>query len=64
MSAPLAVPVALRVHSLVCRSSIDMALCSWASLARCSDRPLHFVVHDDGSLGPEERDRLESALPE
>jgi hypothetical protein len=61
MSASLA--VALRVHSLVCRSSIDMALRSWTSLARCSDRPLHFVVHDDGSLGPEERDRLAGALP-
>jgi len=54
----------MKLHSLACHSAVEMAVHGFASLARCSDQPLHFVVHDDGSLTPEDCGRLRTALGE
>lgn len=51
------------VHALVCHSAVEMARRGFTSLMRCSDRPLRFIVHDDGSLQSEDCERLEEALP-
>jgi hypothetical protein len=39
-----------------------MTIRTLPSLARCSDRPLRFLLHDDGSLLPGDCDRLRAAL--
>ncbi len=50
------------VHSLVCRRDLNMFLLAAKSFLRyCSDVSL--VVHDDGSLGPEENSILMTHLP-
>lgn len=55
-------PAAVTVHSLACHAAVAMACRGFASLARCSARPINFVVHDDGSLEPEDRERLQAAV--
>ena len=54
----------MKLHSLACHSAVEMALRGFASLARCSDQPLHFVVHDDGSLTADDSSRLRAMLDE
>lgn len=53
---------AVQLHSLVCHAAVDMARRGFSSLARCSDRSLQFVVHDDGSLQSVDLDRLRNAI--
>lgn len=50
------------VRSLVCHSAVEMTIRAVKSLARYSDRPLRFALHDDGSLRPADCDRLYAAL--
>ncbi len=50
------------VRSLVCHAAVEMAVVGLASLARHSDRPLAFLLHDDGSLQADDFDRLRTAL--
>lgn len=57
ISAP---PVVVR--SLVCHTAVEMAIAGLSSLAQFSDRPLTFVLHDDGSLQREDVERLTTAL--
>jgi hypothetical protein len=51
------------VRVLAGRDSVPMAVRALASLARRSDRPLAFVVHDDGTLDERDRERLREAIP-
>ena len=60
--AGTAISAPVTVHALACHAAVDMAARGFASLARCSDRPIRFVVHDDGTLGPEDHGRLQDAV--
>jgi hypothetical protein len=51
------------VRVLAGRDSASMAVRALPSLARRSDRPLAFVVHDDGTLDERHRERLREAIP-
>jgi hypothetical protein len=50
------------VHSLLCHRDVDMALKCLGSCVRYARDPYRWVIHDDGSLLPEDRDRLAAAL--
>jgi hypothetical protein len=53
---------AVVVRSLASHASTPLACRSFASLERCSDRPLKFVVHDDGTLQVDDQERLRAAV--
>ena len=52
----------VRVHALMGRAMTGMAQRAFSSIARCSDRPIHFVVHSDGSLRSDDAEALRSAV--
>jgi hypothetical protein len=52
----------VEVHSLLCHRDVEMALKCLGSCARYARDPLGWVIHDDGSLRPEDRERLADAL--
>jgi len=51
-----------RVASLLGHSHVDLAILCLGSLLRRSAEPLALRLHDDGSLTPEDRERLAGAL--
>ncbi len=53
-----------RVASLLGHSHVDLAILCLGSLLRRSVEPLTLRLHDDGSLTPEDRERLAGALGE
>lgn len=53
-----------RVASLLGHSHVDLAILCLGSLLRRSAEPLALRLHDDGSLTPEDRERLARALGE
>jgi hypothetical protein len=50
------------VATLLGHSHVEMALACLASLLRYSAEPLHLHIHDDGTLNPEDLDRLRQEL--
>lgn len=50
------------VSSLLGRRQVDTALVCLGSLLRCSEEPLALRLHDDGTLGRDDLDRLEAGL--
>ena len=52
----------LTIRTLLCHRDVDMALACLGSLLKFSFEPLHLVIHDDGSLTPEDAARLLSEL--
>jgi lipopolysaccharide biosynthesis glycosyltransferase len=55
---------ALTVRSLICHRDVDMAIACLGSLLKFSAEPLKLVLHNDGSLTPEDQARLTSELGE
>ncbi|HEY0513840.1 MAG TPA: hypothetical protein VGH73_18165 [Thermoanaerobaculia bacterium] len=53
-----------RVATLLGRAHVDMGLACLGSLLRHSADPLHLRVHEDGTLGEADRDRLAAGLGE
>ncbi len=51
------------VRSLVCHAAVEMALRAFQSFVRCADRPIQFILHDDGSLREADVERLQTTLP-
>ncbi len=56
-------PPVQEVHSLICHRDVDMALMCLSSLHTFSQEPLRSVLHDDGSLTPEDVAKLQQGLP-
>ena len=52
------------VATLLGHAQVEMAILCLGSLLRHSAQPLRLQVHDDGTLSPEDRDRLALALGE
>ena len=50
----------ITVHGLVCHDHVDMACKGFASLLKFSVASVQLVVHDDGSLTPEDVEKLQS----
>lgn len=53
---------AVTVHSLIGARQVEVALRCLPSLAAAAPAPVHFALHDDGSLGDGDRQRLEEHL--
>lgn len=51
------------VRTLICHRHIPMGLRCLPSLMKYSQEPVQFVIHDDGTLGPEDAARIVEALP-
>lgn len=51
-------PSPLTVSTLLCHRDVDMGLRCLKALTDCSDVPIEFAIHDDGSLSAEDRERL------
>lgn len=51
-----------RVATLLGHAHVEMAIACLGSLLRCSADPLYLRVHEDGTLTPEDRERLEAGL--
>lgn len=49
---------ALTVSTLLCHRDMAMGLRCFRSLADCSEEPVEFVIHDDGSLDAEDKQLL------
>ncbi len=62
MADPTTPGTPLPVFSLQCHRDLEMALQLLPSLLRRCRDPIELVVHDDGSLTPEDGDRLREAL--
>lgn len=52
----------LRVATLLGHAHVEMAIACLGSLRRCSADPIRFRIHEDGTLTPEDRERLEAGL--
>lgn len=50
------------VHGLVCHRDVHLALTCLGSLLKLSADPINLVMHDDGSLTPEDKEKLLSGL--
>lgn len=59
----LADPAALQVRTLLCHRDVPLMLRCWPTLVACSRDPVETVVHDDGSLTPEDEVALQAAIP-
>lgn len=46
--------MAAPVHTLICKAHLGFGIPCLRSLVRCSAEPLNLVVHEDGSLGPDD----------
>jgi hypothetical protein len=53
----------IEVHMLLCHRDVAMALQSLKSLLRFTPEPFAVVLHDDGTLTPEDRSHLAHHLP-
>ncbi|HVX83175.1 MAG TPA: hypothetical protein VH253_00005 [Phycisphaerae bacterium] len=52
----------LNVHTCVGHSHVDLTITCLSSLLRFSADPLSIIIHEDGSLTPDDRARLDAAL--
>ncbi|HVS70142.1 MAG TPA: hypothetical protein VHQ47_02690 [Phycisphaerae bacterium] len=52
----------LNVHTCVGHAHVDLTITCIGSLLRFSADPLSIIIHEDGSLTPEDRARLDAAL--
>lgn len=52
----------LPVHTLICHAHVDLALACLKSLLRYSADPFSLILHEDGSLTPEDHKRLDAGL--
>jgi len=52
------------VHTLACEAHLWFAIPCLKSLLACSEEPVQFVIHDDGSLTEESFARFASAFPD
>lgn len=52
-----------QVRVLVCKRDVALASQCLGSLLRYSADPIELILHDDGSIGSDEKARLEAALP-
>jgi hypothetical protein len=52
----------LTIRTLLCHRDVDMALICLGSLLRFSVEPINLIVHDDGSLTPEDIEKLLNGL--
>jgi hypothetical protein len=52
----------LRLRTLLCHRDVDLAIQCLLSAKHYSADPVEFVIHEDGSLTPEDRDLLVSRL--
>jgi hypothetical protein len=52
------------VHTLACEQHLWFAVPCLRSLIACSQDPIRFVIHDDGSLTPASVEQLASAFPD
>lgn len=59
---PAGPAAALRVHTLIGHKHVDLAITCIGSLLRYSANPLSIIIHEDGSLTPEDRERLDRDL--
>lgn len=51
------------VRSIICKRDVELGIECLGSLKRFCADPLRIVLHDDGSIGSDERARLEDGLP-
>lgn len=51
------------VSTLLCHRDVELGVACLGSLARHSADPVEFRIHDDGTLSPEDMQRLFKALP-
>ena len=52
----------ITVHGLICHRDVNLALTCLGSLLKFSTQSLHLVIHDDGSLTPEDIEKLLARL--
>ena len=52
---------ALALHTMAGRNHIDLAARCLSSIVKYYDRPIHVIVHEDGSVGPEDVARFQEA---
>jgi len=55
-------PSPLVVRSLICHRDVNMAITCLGSLLRFSAEPIALILHEDGSLTLDDREKLSSAL--
>lgn len=60
---PVGANTSVEVHMLLCHRDVAMSLQSLKSLLRFTPEPFAVVVHDDGSLTPDDRAGLAHHLP-
>jgi len=53
----------LVLHTMAGRSHIDLAARCLSSIVKYYDRPIHVVVHDDGTTRPEDVERFQAKVP-
>ncbi len=63
MPPPESVPAPVAVRTLLCHRDLDLALHCLGTLVKCCADPIALVVHEDGSLTAEDRERIAAALP-
>jgi hypothetical protein len=51
------------LRTLLCHRDVDLAIHCLDSALKLSADPVHVVIHEDGSLTPEDREKLISGLP-
>jgi hypothetical protein len=54
---------ALKLHTMAGRKHIDLTIRCLGSFVRYYDQPIHVIVHEDGSVRPEDAERLQRAIP-
>jgi len=54
---------ALALHTMAGRNHIDLAARCLSSIVKYYDRPIHVIVHEDGSVGPEDVARFQKSVP-
>jgi hypothetical protein len=53
----------ITLRTLTCHRDVHMASLCLRTLQRCWQEPFKLIVHEDGSLTPEDREKLAQALP-
>jgi hypothetical protein len=51
------------VRTLLCHRDVDLAIHCLSSAVQLSAEPVHVVIHEDGSLTGEDRDKIAARLP-
>ena len=56
-------PCVLTLHTMAGRNHIDLAARCLGLIVKYYDRPLHIIVHEDGSVRPEDVARFQEQIP-